>query len=361
MARPLNALMLFEKSKAIISHPTRLFIQLVCLGLVAVSLPGFAQGPDAETCDLDGYDSSVRPDPPGTPTEITIGLVLSDLSGISDVDQTVTLDALLTLNWTDHRLDAARGCRYEFPAIWTPEIQLVNSGTIQPRQPPQLIVRANGSITTATRYNASIVSPAHISEFPFDQRSVSLQLGSVEYDADDLLFRISEQWTGRRQEMSIPDWDIGEPSAEIRQLTLPRVDRTVAVFDFQIPATRLADYYIYKFAFPLCLIVMMSWSVFWIDPRTLGPQLSLAATSMLTLIAYQFTVNELLPRVGYLTKMDQYVLSSSFLVFLALVEALVSGGLASSGRAVTAEKLDRVSRWLFPATYIAVIFVTLVL
>ena len=80
---------------------------------------------------------------------------------------------------------------------------------------------------------------------------------------------------------------------------------------------------------------------------------------MLTLIAYQFTVNDLLPRVGYLTAMDQYVLSSSLLVFLALAEALVTGWLASRGRATIAETLDRVCRWLFPVAYVAIIFVTL--
>jgi cadmium resistance protein CadD (predicted permease) len=104
---------------------------------------------------------------------------------------------------------------------------------------------------------------------------------------------------------------------------------------------------------------MMSWAVFWVNPQNLSPQLQLAGTSMLTLIAYQFTVNDLLPRVGYLTSMDQYVLSSSLLVFLALVEALITGRLASTGRAAAAEMLDRVSRWLFPVTYVTIIFVTL--
>lgn len=316
---------------------------------------------DAATCNLIGYESSVRPNPPGTPTEITIGLALTDIIAISDVDQTVALDVLLTLQWADRRLDAAAGCRYDYSTIWTPEIQLFNSAVVQSRQPPQILVETDGSVITTVRYSVTMSSPANISAFPFDQRSILLQLGSLHYDASDVIFRISEPWTGRRQEMTIPDWRIGDPTAEVGQLVLPRVERTVSVFEFRIPASRLSDYYVYKFVLPLCLIVFMSWSVFWIDPTSLSPQLALAGTSMLTLIAYQFTVNDLLPRVGYLTSMDQYVLSSSLLVFLALVEALVSGRLASHGRAATAELLDRVSRWVFPATYLVVIVVTLVL
>ena len=161
--------------------------------------------------------------------------------------------------------------------------------------------------------------------------------------------------------MTIPDWRIGEPTADVGELELQRVGRTVSVLNFQIPAERLSEYFVYKFVFPLCLIVMMSWSAFWIDARNLNPQLALAATSMLTLIAYQFTVNSLLPKVGYLTTMDKFVLSSSFLVFLALAEALLTGRLASQGRTEAAEKVDSIARRLFPSIYLVIIVTTLVL
>ena len=64
----------------------------------------------------------------------------------------------------------------------------------------------------------------------------------------------------------------------------------------------------------------MSWAVFWVDPKEIGPQLGLAATSMLTLIAFQFAFTGLLPRISYLTRADRFVFSASLLVFLALVE-----------------------------------------
>ena len=333
---------------------------LACLlGCLLFTQPGYAQGGTEATCDLDGYAPSVRPDPPGTATTIGVGLGLTDLNSIDDVNQTITLDALLTLQWTDHRLDGAAGCRFDRSAIWTPDIQLINSATTQARQPPQALVNRDGRVISTIRYVATIASTANISKFPFDERTIVLQLASLRYDKADLAIRVIPEWTGRVPEMTIPDWNIGEPIATVTEMNMPRVDRTIPVFEFRIPASRLADYYVYKFVFPLALIVMMSWSVFWVNPQSLSPQLQLAATSMLTLIAYQFTVNDLLPRVGYLTSMDQYVLSSSLLVFLALVEALITGRLASTGRVTTAETIDRICRWLFPTTYAAIIFITL--
>ena len=337
----------------------RVVVLVCCLGILGIAAPGFAQGPAAASCDLPGYAPSVRPDPSGTPTEVGVGLMLIDLSAINDVNQSITLDALLTLQWTDHRLDAVAGCRYDTGTIWTPDIHLFNSATVQPRQPPQVLVSPDGNVVFTSRYTATIASTSNIAEFPFDERDILLRLGSLRYDKNELAIEIIEPWTGRAAELTVPDWDIGEPSIAVSELNLPRVDRTLAVYEFKVPAARLADYYVFKFVFPLCLIVMMSWAVFWVNPQNLSPQLQLAATSMLTLIAYQFTVNELLPRVGYLTSMDQYIQASSLLVFLALVEALITGRMASTGRLATAEMLDRVSRWLFPVTYVTIMLVTL--
>ena len=339
--------------------PKRLALLACSLSILVVSAPCFAQTAIEAGCDLPGYSPSARPDPSGTATEVGVGLMLIDLSKISDVNQSITLDALLTLQWTDRRLSSVVGCRYDVAAIWTPEIHLLNSATVQLRQPPQALVNADGRVVFTARYTATIASTANIAEFPFDERSIVLRLGSLRYDRNELAIRVIEPWTGRAAELTIPDWAIGEPTAAVSELNLPRVDRTLSLFEFQVSAARLADYYVFKFVFPLCLIVMMSWSVFWVNPQNLSPQLQLAATSMLTLIAYQFTVNELLPRVGYLTSMDQYIQASSLLVFLALVEALITGRLASTGRAAAAEMLDRVSRWLFPLTYVTIIFVTL--
>jgi hypothetical protein len=68
----------------------------------------------------------------------------------------------------------------------------------------------------------------------------------------------------------------------------------------------------------------MSWVVFWIEPSEPGIQLSIAMTSMLTLIAYRFAVDTQLPRLPYTTRLDTFILTSTLLVFFSLIEALVT-------------------------------------
>jgi hypothetical protein len=329
----------------------------ICCALLLASIGAVAQSAD---CALDDYRPSVRPDASGTPTIIKIGVLIADVISINDVDQSVVLDALLTTEWTDPRLEQLAGCRFPDGALWTPRLQLINAGNLAPRKPPELVVDEGGVVKSMVRYSGSILSPWHMADFPFDSTILRIRLTSLDYRASELSFTVAETISGRRSQLTVPDWNVGEPAAQIGTLPTPRADGDLPIYELQIPASRIADYYIFKFVIPLCLIVMMSWSVFWVDPDNLGPQLSLSATTVLTLIAYQFSINELLPKIGYFTAMDYYMLASSILVFLALVEALTTGALAAGGRHATARLLDRSSRWVFPAGYVTVILVTLV-
>jgi hypothetical protein len=105
------------------------------------------------------------------------------------------------------------------------------------------------------------------------------------------------------------------------------------------------------------MVVMMSWVVFWLDPKQAGPQIGIAATAILTLIAYRFTLGFLVPRLSYLTRLDIFITGSSLLVFLALVEALVTVSTAEN-RPALSRRLDVSSRWLFPAAFVLLLAIS---
>jgi len=96
---------------------------------------------------------------------------------------------------------------------------------------------------------------------------------------------------------------------------------------------------------------MMSWSVFWIDPTTSSSQISVAVTSMLTLIAYRFAVDSQLPRLPYMTRLDALFLTSTLLVFFSLIEVLATTILDSKQQAEQAKKIDRYCRIIFPVIF----------
>ena len=320
-----------------------------------------AVGPaTAANCIPDDYALDVRPDPVGTPTIISLGLAITDLMAIDDLTQTVTLDSLVTIAWRDQRLADTKGCRFNLADVWHPQIQLVNSSDLRSSQELELSVEAGGWVQGNLRVRGSIANPHRMDDFPFDSHDIVLDIISLRYARNEVQFEVNEDWTLRRESLTIPDWDIGQPTAHVHDFTLPQVGRAVSLYQFRIPAARLPEYYIYKVILPLVMIVLMSWGVFWIDPEQLEPQMALAGTSMLTLIAFQFTLNDLLPRVGYFTVLDKFTLISSVLVFAALMEAVTSGYMAYHGKIHVAHIIDRICRWAFPLAFLVVVASTLV-
>ncbi len=112
---------------------------------------------------------------------------------------------------------------------------------------------------------------------------------------------------------------------------------------------------------PLLLFVFISWGVFWIDPELVAAQISLGAISMLNLIEHQFAVRHPLPRISLLTRTHKFALASALLVFLALVEAILTARLFHRGKTHMARAVDRSARWAFPAVFAAMVLFVLVL
>ena len=104
----------------------------------------------------------------------------------------------------------------------------------------------------------------------------------------------------------------------------------------------------------------MSWAVFWINPRYLPAQVGVSTSAVLTLIAFQFSLGYLLPKVSYLTRADQFVMGSALLVFLAFGEALLTASLADRDKSELAHRVDAGSRLLFPLAFIVVVVASFV-
>jgi hypothetical protein len=115
-----------------------------------------------------------------------------------------------------------------------------------------------------------------------------------------------------------------------------------------VEAGRPTRHYIFKVITPLVVILLMSFSVFWIDPVHVGPQIGLAAASLLTMIAYRFMLGNLVPKVSYLTRLDGFILGATIFVFVALVEALASAQLVQRDRLDLARRLDCRCRIIAP-------------
>ncbi|MCP4259959.1 MAG: hypothetical protein GY774_20960 [Planctomycetes bacterium] len=335
---------------------------VLCLAVVLDATVYARSSPTAEDdpCAAPHVRTDVRPDAGGPPTKVAVGIYMVDLMEISDINQTLTGDFAVILNWTDPRLAHLKGCEILLDDIWSPGLVFVNSGRKFASRPKEAGIGPGGRVTYVQRYFGNFATYHNLQDFPFDKQKFIISLISLEWSERDIQLVVDGKGTGQRTQLNISDWTVERVKAVISSSYSEVFDVFFSRYDFQISAHRITSYYLWKVILPLCLIVAMSWCVFWINPAQYGPQIGLSATSMLTLIAFIFATTTMVPKLGYLTLLDRFIVGSTVLVFLALVESATAVYLVSNERKKLAMRIDHISRVVFPLAF-GVIVITLLM
>jgi hypothetical protein len=304
-----------------------------------------------------------RPASTAGPTEVSVGIWVVDITNIDSAQQNFTADIAVVLRWKDARL-AHTGtgvAHYGLDQIWTPRVGIANETSSVVRKLPESVeVDPDGTVLYRQRYVGSFTQSLRLRSFPFDRQTFWIQFVAIRYRPDEVAFVPDQNWirdglpraAGISPSMTLPDWTVEKSDAKARIYALtPGLQYSGYAFEFT--ASRNVQHYILKVILPLVLIVMMSWSVFWTDPTSSNTQFSIAVTSMLTLIAYRYAVDSQLPRLPYMTRLDVFFLVSTLLVFLSLIEVLITTILDNNRRKKQAQTIDRYCSIIFPAVFLA--------
>ena len=331
------------------------------LALLASSSVALAQQGGGE-CEVPPDVVGQRPGPADEPLEVRVDFYVFDIESIDDSAQEFVVDFVARASWEDARLgavatEAGGPCSFSPEAVWNPMLQVLNRRDLRTRMTPRLHVMPDGTVSAIQRFYGAMSSPFDLREFPFDTQVLPISAISF-FQTDEVRVVADESETGRAEGFTLPGWHIaGERvGASVYEATFGKSDvRRFGRVDYAFTVQRDVRFYRWKVVLPLVVIVIMSWSVFLIDPTQVGPQLGAASTSILTLIAFLFSLRGILPPISYLTRMDFFVYASLALVFVAYLEALATIWLATNGREELARSADRVARVVVPACSVVVI------
>ena len=302
--------------------------------------------------------SGTRPTVDGEATEVAIGTLLIDVSKISGADQSFNADLFVSLSWHDARLEGVFKSTERVPldSVWNPGIQIINRRQIQTTFPEQAEIAPDGTVTTRQRYFGTFSSPLELHEFPLDRQRFSIRLVVPGHDPDGvrLISAPVDVSGGQRSEVfSIPDWNLGEITADPEPYRVAGGAREISGYVVSFDGRRHIGFWAGKAFISIAIIIGMSWVVFWIDPKYIAPRLSVAVTSMLTLIAYRFLLDGVLPRLSYLTRMDYFLIGSTLLVLLTVIQVVVTTSAEDRDHGRQAARINRHSRWVFPTSFLA--------
>jgi len=313
------------------------------------------------------------------PVKVSVRLYVNRIFNINTVEESYQVDGYLFFSWHDKnvKFDAAKAINgsmiYEneetvdviCSKIWFPCFEFINVSEKPNTYNKSLEIRSNGNIYYAERFNGLFYSNANYCRFPFDSQCFSIMLESFSYDTRTLKYVNPELFPGLEESKSLLDkWMIKDMSARVEDLRYNHLNYTkddTEIYSravFEIGAKRLSGYYVWQVLFPLLIIIVASFVVFWIND--FATQIGIGFTLMLTVVAFNFFSSAILPKLPYNTFFEFVIMIGYVFIFLSIIAVIVNNAMVNSAKNEKKLKeinLLRLFRFSFPIAFIVTMLI----
>jgi hypothetical protein len=301
------------------------------------------------------------------PVSVQARFELHDVDEINDEAETFQFTGVMTLIWHDPRQafdpsDAGVNEKvfqgqYQFNEIstgWYPQVVLVNESGLYQKSGVVLRVQPDGTSTLIETVNAIAKAEFNMRRFPFDSQQIEAIFEVLGFGQDEVVMSLgSDAADSWRSNMSVPQWTVQGTSLEIRERSVSHVGRKgiSSALVVGVAVQRKAFFVIRLVVIPLAVIVLLSFSVFWMDRSSLGDRINVSFIGILTGVAYQIVMSDILPHISYFTLMHGFLNLSFFTMCATVVINLIVGTMDQRGHHEIGDRLDHRCRWIFPCTY----------
>jgi hypothetical protein len=332
----------------------RLAFSVLCL-----LLPGAAHATDA----LRGPPQS------SAPTRVSIGAFVSDVDAVTEQEETFEFEGILTVRWRDPRLAfdaAAAGVPekvyqgdYQFAEVfdgWWPQLFLANESGQFETQSVLVRVAPDGAVTWTQEFNAVAEMPMQLRRFPFDRQRFEAIFQVLGFGPDRVVLVPDPATTGRMAHgVSIAQWTLHDIDVAARDAHVVYRDggsAPVSQLVVTLDMAREPGHMLRVVMAPLAVLVLLTFTVFWMDRESLGDRMDISFIGILSVVAYQIVVSDHMPAIAYFTLMHGFLYSTYLLLTAGVVVNLVVSKLDQSGRREMGNRVDLTCRWAFPLGFL---------
>jgi len=306
---------------------------------------------------LNEFNSPNFPYESEEPFFTNIDLLVEDISAIDGKKLEFGAFFTLWIDWIDPRvseslkkLDAYEDtekatwlCDFQPDVLWgekrkvfDPVIEFYNRKT-KPDFQSGLVdwvdIFSNGTVETRLRDSAKFkAADFNFRKFPFDTQVLKFELWS-EFPSTMVSLEPAEPAMSSYKNslynfegedgIVIPGWELIEVNYETYEY-VETDGFPYKGFIVSFNVKRVSSYYIYKVILPIMFIWAISWSVFWVRSSQLDAKVNVTIVCLLALIAYNFIIDEDLPKLSYLTFLDSFILLSYFFTGIATLLCMYS-------------------------------------
>jgi hypothetical protein len=349
----------------------RLFVRSIAIAVLIGAGAGVGAAPSSAAPGGGHSPPPLEPPPSEGPVVVRAGFQLHGINDIDDEAETFEFTGVLTLVWKDARQafdPAVEGVRekvysgnYQFDELspaWYPQLALVNESGMFSQDAVVLRSAPDGTQTLVATMNAVAKTRLDMRRFPFDRQQLIAVFEVLGFDHTEVVLQAADAGASLSADaFQAPQWAIGNVAAETGERRAPYAGSAgvASTFVLQVEVRRRSMFIVRLVMFPLLVIVLLSFTVFWMDRSSLGDRISVSFIGILTAVTYQIVMSDLLPHIWYVTLINAF-LSLSFLTMCATVVINLSvGAYDKRGRHDIGDRIDWWCRWIFPLTYAALL------
>ncbi len=287
-----------------------------------------------------------------SPLSVWVDLSLDDITFINVKDNTYNAKYNYSAEWKDDRFNnylkkiKDKQCHFKrvnendifYKSLWQPEIieenKIDNIDTFDSFQYVDIFIYIYDEDETAyvlmTKYNNAVFNTVfNLKEFPFDNQIFGFYFYTPEINSEIIFEKWYDQqnvqagWDYFLENIVHPEWNFKNIDSGIYQQFY--VDDTFYDnYYLEVKAERNISYYFTKVIIPIFIILIICWSVFWVSGIQLESRLTVTSVSFLALIAYNYVVEDDLPKLGYNTILDYVILCSYVFAGMATILTIYS-------------------------------------
>eukprot|EP00730_Choanoeca_flexa_P013721 TRINITY_DN5632_c0_g1_i1.p1 TRINITY_DN5632_c0_g1~~TRINITY_DN5632_c0_g1_i1.p1 ORF type:complete len:338 (+),score=72.64 TRINITY_DN5632_c0_g1_i1:236-1249(+) len=301
------------------------------------------------------------------PRPVYIGVRVVDLSQLDNVTGTVIADFYLYARWFDSamvRRDDFEREPEEYEELWNPGLEINNGLDMDQVLGPEFAWnykdKATGMMKYTHRFRGPMSVELDVVNFPFDSCSIPIDIGCKVYGNDKVVLVPDPDYETKPPKHRLMDWTmIRQPQYRLKDNRVSSV-KTYCNVLYDMPFKRRYGFYLYKVLLINMLLSMWSWVVFWMDLDQFADRMNVALTLFLANVAFLFVISDKLPKVDFLTTLDEIILWSFLMLFASAIECFAVQLYVKRDDLKTATDIDDWSRIGFPVVYLLVLLVLVV-
>jgi len=124
-------------------------------------------------------------------------------------------------------------------------------------------------------------------------------------------------------------------------------------FSFSFRAHRHLIDYCLRIFLPLTIIILVSWMTFFLQDSS--KRVDIAMANLLVFVAFNFTISNDLPRLGYMTFMDATVGATFMFRGMVVMINVIFRRMEVFGREHRARRIDNYTLWIYPFTLVSLV------